>query len=93
MLAYLINSFLLCIGGCLKTTAQADSESLQAKWVPNLGDLNLRAGDIVNIVEHARGVLSAPADHPIPTPKLLPTMHSYQKLYLRLLICARKKIK
>lgn len=73
--------------------AQADSESLQAKWVPNLGDLNLRASDIVNIVEHARAVLSAPPEHPIPTPNLLATKHAYQKLYLRLLICARKKIK
>jgi len=26
------------IGGCLKTPAQADSESLQAKWIKNISE-------------------------------------------------------
>lgn len=41
-------------GGMLKTPAQADSESLQAKWVADLQELSLRAGDIVELVERAR---------------------------------------
>jgi len=38
-------------GGRLKTTAEADGESLQAKWVPVVGDLNLRAKDILPLVD------------------------------------------
>lgn len=41
-------------GGVLKTLAQADKESLQAKWISNLDDLSLRAMDIVHLVEKAR---------------------------------------
>lgn len=41
-------------GGTLKTPAQADSESLQAKWVADLNELSLRAKDITTIVERAR---------------------------------------
>jgi len=39
------------IGGKLKTTAEADSESLQARWVRNIGDLQLRAKDIIPVIE------------------------------------------
>lgn len=42
------------IGGELKTPEQADDESLQAKWVGNLNELTLRAGDIKHLIERAR---------------------------------------
>lgn len=42
------------IGGTLKTPAQADRESLQAKWVSNLDELSLRASDIIELIEKAR---------------------------------------
>lgn len=43
--------------GELKTPTRADSESLQAKWIDNLSDLNLRANDIVPLVELGRYML------------------------------------
>lgn len=41
-------------GGSLKTPAQADQESLQAKWIKNLDELTLRASDITHVIERAR---------------------------------------
>lgn len=40
--------------GELKTPQRADAESLQAKWIANLGELNLRSNDIVPLVELGR---------------------------------------
>lgn len=42
------------IGGTLKTPAQADKESLQAKWVGELSELSLRAADILHLIDRAR---------------------------------------
>lgn len=42
------------VGGKLKTPAEADGESLQAKWVSNLNELELRAGDITHLIDKAR---------------------------------------
>ncbi|PSN38062.1 hypothetical protein C0J52_16683 [Blattella germanica] len=41
-------------GGCLKTPKDADSESLQAKWVKDPAELNLRANDIYTIIQKAK---------------------------------------
>lgn len=41
-------------GGSLKTPAQADEESLQAKWIGNLNELSLRGTDIMHAIERAR---------------------------------------
>ena len=41
-------------GGKLKTPADADSESLQAKWISDLGELSLRANDVIPLVERGR---------------------------------------
>jgi len=41
-------------GGKLKTPADADSESLQAKWIADLGELSLRANDVIPLVERGR---------------------------------------
>lgn len=42
------------VGGKLKTPAEADRESLQAKWISNMDELELRAEDIVHLIERAR---------------------------------------
>lgn len=42
------------VGGTLKTPAQADQESLQAKWVANLEELTLRSMDITHLIDRAR---------------------------------------
>ena len=90
----LINSlFSFSEGGSIKTPSQADSESLQAKWVQNLSELQLRAPDILSIVEHARSFKTQLDSHQAFHPTLLPTPRSYPKLYLRLIICARRKTK
>ncbi|EFX70574.1 8-oxo-dGDP phosphatase NUDT18-like isoform X3 [Daphnia pulex] len=78
-------------GGSIKLPSQADSESLQAKWVHNLSDLSLRAGDILSIVEHARSFKTQLESQQAFHPSLLPTPRSYTKLFLRLIICARRK--
>ena len=41
-------------GGRLKTPADADSESLQAKWISDLAELSLRANDVIPLVERGR---------------------------------------
>lgn len=42
------------IGGSLKTPAQADKESLQAKWIGDLNELTLRAPDIIHLIDRTR---------------------------------------
>lgn len=42
------------IGGSLKTPAQADKESLQAKWIADLNELTLRAPDIIHLIDRTR---------------------------------------
>jgi 8-oxo-dGDP phosphatase len=41
-------------GGTLKTPANADKESLQAKWIANLAELTLRATDITQLIDRTR---------------------------------------
>merc|ERR1719411_1828684 len=41
-------------GGRLKTPADADAESLQAKWIGDLAELSLRANDVVALVDRGR---------------------------------------
>ena len=55
------HKFFLCayLGGRLKTTAEADSESLQAKWIRDLKTLTLRAKDIIPLIEKGEGGLHA----------------------------------
>jgi len=41
-------------GGRLKTPADADAESIQARWVRNPKEVPLRANDILSIIEIGR---------------------------------------
>ena len=41
-------------GGRLKTPADADAESLQAKWISDLAELSLRANDVISLVDRGR---------------------------------------
>lgn len=75
-------------GGRLKTPADADSESLQAKWIGNVNELSLRANDILPIIERALQYhLKKEPQHPC----LLPAVRPHKKLLLRLVICIRSK--
>jgi len=78
------------VGGKLKTTAEADSESLQAKWVRNVSDLQLRAKDIVPVIE--KGVeYHTKRDEPWHS-RILPSVIDHKKLYMRLVICVRRRL-
>ncbi len=57
-------------GGRLKTPADADAESLQAKWVRDLAELSLRAHDIVSIIERGRQYANRRTDEPWHLPQV-----------------------
>lgn len=78
------------LGGTLKTPAQADSESLQAKWVNNLSELSLRAQDVVDIIEKAKTYHKMYKKEPCHD-NIKPILHPHEKLYLRLVICIKQK--
>ncbi|KAJ9591871.1 hypothetical protein L9F63_001594, partial [Diploptera punctata] len=77
--------------GCLKTPKDADSESLQAKWVKDPAELNLRANDIYTIIEKAKSY-QARRDEPWHS-NMLPVLAPQHKLLLRLVVCIRKRKK
>ncbi|XP_060524564.1 8-oxo-dGDP phosphatase NUDT18 [Cylas formicarius] len=80
------------VGGILKTPAQANKESLQAKWVADISELSLRATDITHLIETGRVYLEAkkksdPAWHRDQLPALRP----HSRLLLRLVVLVKKK--
>ncbi|CAG9859557.1 unnamed protein product [Phyllotreta striolata] len=80
------------LGGQLKTPSEADKESLQAKWVKNLDELELRAGDIKHLIERARRYYSArQAGEEGWFKDQLPTLRAYCKQLLRLVVVIKKK--
>ena len=76
-------------GGILKTPDQANEESLQASWVKNVSDLSLRSSDILHLIQIARDYTKSPSSswHSM----ILPVTKPRTKLYLRLIVCVRKK--
>ncbi|XP_017786956.1 PREDICTED: 8-oxo-dGDP phosphatase NUDT18 [Nicrophorus vespilloides] len=80
------------VGGSLKTPAQADSESIQAKWTLDLAELTLRSNDIVPLIMRAKGMAQArrSSDQTWHS-DILPMNTAYPKLLLRLLVVIRKK--
>uniref|UniRef100_A0A1A9X466 Nudix hydrolase domain-containing protein n=1 Tax=Glossina brevipalpis TaxID=37001 RepID=A0A1A9X466_9MUSC len=80
-------------GGSLKTTAEADKESLQAKWVANITQLPLRATDILSLIDMGKAYMHR---NDSTTPQLwhseiLPTRYAHQKNYLRVVAVIRKR--
>jgi len=81
-------------GGRLKTPADADSESLQAKWVEDISKMSLRANDILPHIE--RGKLYHYATKRSEAlaawhTALLPALRPHKHLLLRTVILIRKK--
>lgn len=76
-------------GGVLKTPDQANEESLQASWISNVNDLSLRSSDILPLIQRARDrkIASNPPWHS----PLLPVENSWNKLFIRLIVCIKKK--
>ena len=79
------------LGGCLKTPKDADSESLQAKWVKDPAELNLRSNDICGIIEKSKSY-QARSNEPWHA-NVLPIVAPHHKLLLRLVVCIRKRSK
>lgn len=84
--------FFPSLGGTLKTPASADKESLQAKWVDNLGELSLRGNDIYPLIHRAKQYWERQEDEPWH-PILLPVDKPHTRLLLRLVIAIRKRVK
>lgn len=87
------------IGGQLKTPADADSESLQAKWIKDISEVNVRANDIFPIIErgvayhqYLRIVQTAATGTQQWHQNLLPVVREHKKLLLRLIVCVKQKI-
>lgn len=80
----------MLIGGELKVPAQADSESLQAKWVKKVQELSLRSQDILEVIDKARafhGRTKADPWHP----NLLPSPQAHTRLLLQLVVCIKQR--
>merc|ERR1712062_200343 len=80
-------------GGRLKTPADADAESLQAKWIGDLSDFPLRSPDVLPLIERGRqyhtahcGARPEPWHHPV-----VPALRPHKSLLLRAVILIRKK--
>ena len=79
------------IGGELKTLAQADPESLQAKWISDLNEVSLRASDIVGLVDLGRSFKARGHQDNSWHKNLLPAYKAHYKSYLRIVVAIRKK--
>ncbi|RWS12150.1 nudix hydrolase-like protein [Dinothrombium tinctorium] len=76
------------IGGKLKTTAEADEESLQAAWVPEVEQLNLRSRDIIPLVTKAKSYWKETKTYHSP---ILPALRAHNKLLLRVIVLIKKQ--
>lgn len=84
------------VGGELKTPQKADSESLQAKWVSNLNELNLRATDILPLIDLGRNYMAGQSKSNVERPlqwhnPILPADKSHAKNYLRVVALIKKR--
>lgn len=84
------------LGGELKTPQKADSESLQAKWVGDLNELNLRANDILPLIDLGRNyhrcLKNITVDRPLQWHNnILPAAKSHAKNYLRVVAVIKKR--
>lgn len=78
------------VGGELKTPARADKESLQAKWVGNLAEINLRASDIVHLIDRAKAHLHRGHDKSWH-PHIMPSPQPHEKNLLRLVVIIKRR--
>lgn len=81
------------IGGRLKTPADADAESLQAKWVEDISELSLRANDVLPLIERGRQYhLAQNRSRPeVWHRPVLPALRPHKRLLLRTVVLGRKK--
>ncbi|XP_032516675.1 8-oxo-dGDP phosphatase NUDT18 [Danaus plexippus] len=78
------------VGGDLKTPANADKESLQAKWIANLQEISLRSNDILHLIEKAKMYKQKPPGVNWHQP-ILPAPIPHIKDLLRLIVLIKKR--
>lgn len=84
------------LGGHLKTPDQADAESLQARWIGDLNELDLRANDILPLIElgrsYQRSIQHSHVDRPMAWHSaILPAIKSHARNYLRVVAVIKKR--
>lgn len=82
------------IGGRLKTPADADKESLQAKWIRNINEVDLRSSDILSIIEKGRNYYQLKRTNKLAQQwhvPIMPIIRPHKKLLLRLIVIVRQK--
>lgn len=80
------------IGGELKTPARADKESLQAKWIADLNELNLRANDILSVIDIGREFYrNQQANHLPKHRNILPIEKAHTQNYLRIVAVIKRR--
>ncbi|KAL9703640.1 hypothetical protein quinque_007158 [Culex quinquefasciatus] len=72
-------------------SAGADQESIQAKWIDNLNELNLRANDILPIIDLARNHRRRLPKDPSWHRDILPAKKAHYKNYLRIVVAIKNK--
>uniref|UniRef100_A0A6M2DMF0 Putative nudix hydrolase fgf-2 n=1 Tax=Xenopsylla cheopis TaxID=163159 RepID=A0A6M2DMF0_XENCH len=79
-------------GGELKIPANADKESLQAKWILNVEELSLRGRDIMHLIDRGRAYYEAKmTNDTFWHPDILPCKVEHNKNLLRLVIIIKKR--
>lgn len=83
-------------GGDLKTLDQADAESLQAKWIGDLNALELRAGDILPLIELGRTYQRFTHSQTIGRPPqwhapILTAPRAHERNYLRVVAVIKRR--
>jgi nudix hydrolase, putative len=77
-------------GGSLKTVSQANEESLQASWIADINQLDLRSRDILPLIDKTRAYWNQKLKWHQP---ILPVIYEHENLALRLIMVIRKKEK
>ncbi|EDW80927.1 uncharacterized protein Dwil_GK11300 [Drosophila willistoni] len=83
-------------GGRLKTPAEADAESIQARWMRDLKEVTLRSNDILNIIDigrsfHKQISPTVTVGTTLWHGNILPTRYPHKRNYIRVLAVARKR--
>ncbi|CAG9829497.1 unnamed protein product [Diabrotica balteata] len=79
-------------GGNLKTPSEANQESIQARWIKRLDEVELRASDIVPLIDRAKVFKEARrVNEPGWFEDQLPALRAYAKQLLRLVVVIKKK--
>ena len=78
------------VGGKIKTVAMADKESLQARWVADIKELDLRAPDCLKLIEIGREYYKNKKEWHGP---VFPVITAHHMMLLRIVCAIRRREK